>query len=116
MTVGGCAMSSTGVNAMHACLSDQVVESLLRGNMGFDGVVISECLELELLSRNIGVQGGTVMAVDAGCDQIIVCRSYTGQQEAFNGLKLGLENGLITEWRLRQSLRRMLELQARCTS
>lgn len=101
---------------MHACLSDQVVESLLRGNMGFDGVVISECLELELLSRNIGVQGGTVMAVDAGCDQIIVCRSYTGQQEAFNGLKLGLENGLITEWRLRQSLRRMLELQARCTS
>lgn len=109
-------MSSTGVNAMHACLSDQVVDNLLRGKMGFDGVVISECLELEPLGRNIGVQGGTVMAVNAGCDQIIVCRSYTGQQAAFNGLKLGLENGLITEWRLRQSLRRMLELKAKYTS
>lgn len=116
MMVGGCAMSSTGVNAMHACLSDQVVEGLLRGKMGFDGVVISECLELEPLGRNIGVQGGTVMAVNAGCDQIIVCRSYTAQQEAFNGLRLGLENGLITEWRLRQSLRRILGLKASCTS
>jgi len=116
MMVGGCAMSSTGVNAMHACLSDQVVDNLLRGKLGFDGIVISECLELEALSRNIGVQGGTVMALNAGCDQIIVCRSYTGQQEAFNGLKLGLENGLITEWRLRQSLRRMLDLKVRYTS
>ena len=116
MMVGGCAMSSAGVNVMHACLSEQVVDNLLRIKLGFDGVVISECLEMEALSHNIGVGGGTVMAFNAGCDLVLVCRSYTGQQEAINGLKLGLENGVITEARLRRSLRRMLEIKANCTS
>ncbi|KAK3172054.1 hypothetical protein OEA41_004138 [Lepraria neglecta] len=116
MMVGGCAMSSAGVNVMHACLSEQVVDNLLRIKLGFDGVVISECLEMEALSHNIGVGGGTVMAFSAGCDLVLVCRSYTGQQEAINGLKLGLENGVITEARLRRSLRRMLEIKANCTS
>ena len=116
MMVGGCAMSSAGVNVMHACLSEQVVDDLLRIKLGFDGVVISECLEMEALSHNIGVGGGTVMAFNAGCDLVLVCRSYTGQQEAINGLKVGLENGVITEARLRQSLRRMLEIKSNFTS
>lgn len=113
MMVGGCAMSSAGVNAMHACLSEQVVEQLLRQNLGFDGVVISECLEMEALSHNIGVAGGTVMAINAGCDLVLVCKSWTGQQEAFNGLKVGLEEGVINQARLRQSLKRMLEIKAK---
>ena len=114
MMVGGCAMSSAGVNAMHACLSEQVVDDLLRQNLGFDGVVISECLEMEALSHNIGVGGGTVMAVNAGCDLILVCKSWTGQQEAINGLKVGLENGVITHSRLRLSLNRILNVKAQC--
>jgi len=66
MMVGGCAMSSQGLEVMHACLSDQVVDGLLRNDLKFDGVVISECLEMEALSHNIGVGGGTTMAVQAG--------------------------------------------------
>jgi len=113
MMVGGCAMSSAGVNAMHACLSEQVVDQLLRQNLGFDGVVISECLEMEALSHNVGITGGTVMAVNAGCDLVLVCRSWTGQQEAFNGLKIGLEQGVINQARLRQSLKRILDMKAK---
>ncbi len=116
MMVGGCAMSSAGVNVMHACLSEQVVDELLREDLGFDGVVVSECLEMEALSHNIGVGGGTVMAVKAGCDVVLICRSFNFQQEAINGLKQGLENGMITKSRIKQSLRRMLEMKAKCTS
>ena len=116
MMVGGCAMSSAGVEAMHACLSDQVVDGLLRQEMGFKGVVVSECLEMEALSHNIGVGGGTVMAVNAGCDLILVCRSFSGQQEAFSGLKTGLDNDLITHERVQQSLARMLHMKAKCMS
>lgn len=114
MMVGGCAMSSAGVEAMHACLSDQVVDALLREELGFDGVVVSECLEMEALSQNIGVGGGTVMAINAGCDLILVCRSVSGQKEAFNGLKAGLENGVITKSRIQQSLNRVLQMKAKC--
>ncbi|KAI4762641.1 glycoside hydrolase [Aureobasidium sp. EXF-12344] len=55
--VGGCAMSSAGLNVMHACLSDRVVDGLLRKELGFDGVVVSECLEMDSLCQNIGVNG-----------------------------------------------------------
>ncbi|KAH0397170.1 glycoside hydrolase family 3 protein, partial [Aureobasidium melanogenum] len=69
--VGGCAMSSAGLNVMHACLSDRVVDGLLRKELGFDGVVVSECLEMDSLCQNIGVNGGTVMAANAGCDILL---------------------------------------------
>lgn len=116
MMVGGCAMSSPGLNVMHACLSDQVVDGLLRTDLKFDGVVVSECLEMEALSHNIGVGGGTVMAVNAGCDIVLLCRSYSHQLEAINGFKLGLENDNITKERVRQSLRRVLAMKEKCTS
>ncbi|KAI9371940.1 glycoside hydrolase superfamily [Aspergillus egyptiacus] len=116
MMVGGVSISSAGVNVMHACLSEQVVDDLLRKDMKFDGVVVSECLEMEALTHNIGVGGGTVMAKNAGCDIVLLCRSFQVQQEAINGLKLGVENGIISRARIEQSLRRVLALKGRCTS
>lgn len=116
MMVGGVAMSSAGVNVMHACLSEQVVDGLLRKDLKFDGVVVSECLEMEALTHNIGMGGGTVMAMKAGCDLILLCRSYQFQLEALNGLKLGVENGMISRSRITQSLHRILSMKARCTT
>lgn len=116
MMVGGVSMSSAGMNVMHACLSDQVVDELLRKDLKFQGVVVSECLEMEALTHNIGVGGGTVMAKNAGCDIVLLCRSFPVQQEAINGLKLGVENGIIGRGRIEQSLRRVLNLKSRVTS
>lgn len=116
MMVGGCAMSSAGLNAMHACLSEQVVDGLLRSDLKFDGVVVSECLEMEALSHNIGVGGGTVMAVNAGCDVVLLCRSFSVQQEAIKGLKTGIENSMISKDRIYDSLRRVLTMKLKCTS
>jgi beta-N-acetylhexosaminidase len=104
------------MNVMHACLSDQVVDDLLRNDLGFDGVTISECLEMDALSHDIGVRGGTVMAVEAGCDLVLLCRSFAVQQEAISGLKLGIENGMISRERINLSLRRILRLKSKCTS
>ena len=116
MMVGGCAMSSAGLNAMHACLSEQVVDGLLRSDLKFDGVVVSECLEMEALSHNIGVGGGTVMAVNAGCDVVLLCRSFSVQQEAIKGLKTGIDNSMISKDRIYNSLRRVLTMKSKCTS
>lgn len=115
MMVGGCAMSSAGVNVMHACLSEQVVDTLLRDDLGFDGVVMSECLEMEALSQNIGVGGGTIMAVNAGCDLVLLCRLFSVQQESIRYLKLGYQDGAISTDRIRKSLKRVLDLKATCT-
>ncbi|KAH6678560.1 glycoside hydrolase superfamily [Halenospora varia] len=116
MMVGGCAIANAAMNVMHACLSNQVVDDLLRNDLNFNGVTISECLEMDALSHDIGVRGGTVMAVEAGCDLVLLCRSFAVQQEAISGLKLGIENGMISRERINISLRRILELKSKCTN
>ncbi|EAT90759.2 hypothetical protein SNOG_02547 [Parastagonospora nodorum SN15] len=116
MMVGGCAMSSAGLNAMHACLSEQVVDELLRKDLQFNGVVVSECLEMDALSHNIGVGGGTVMAVNAGCDVVLLCRAVSLQQEGLKGLKTGVETEMVSKQRIYDSLSRVLAMKAKCTS
>ena len=116
MFVGGCGIANPSMNVGHACLSDQVVDDLLRNELGFRGVAFSECLEMEALSHDIGVKGGTVMAVEAGCDIVMLCRAYDVQLEAIAGLKLGYANGILTRDRIYTSLRRVLHLKNGCTS
>lgn len=116
MMVGGCAMANASMNVMHACLSDQVVDELLRNDLGFNGVTISECLEMDALSHDIGVRGGTVMAMEAGCDLVLLCRSFSNQQEAISGMKLGIENDMISRERIMLSLKRVLTLKSKCTN
>ncbi|KZL81856.1 glycosyl hydrolase family 3 n terminal domain-containing protein, partial [Colletotrichum incanum] len=116
MFVGGCGISNPSMNVSHACLSNQVVDDLLREELGFDGVAISECLEMESLTHELGVQNGVVMAVEAGCDLVLLCRAYDVQLEAIKGLKLGVENGIFTKERIYTSLKRVLRLKDTCTS
>ncbi|KAK4103309.1 glycoside hydrolase family 3 protein [Parathielavia hyrcaniae] len=116
MFVGGCGITNPSMSVNHACLSDQVVDDLLRNELGFQGVAISECLEMEGLRNEIGVKTGTVMAVEAGCDLVMLCRAYDVQLEAISGLKLGVENELLTKERIYTSLRRVLRLKKSCTS
>ncbi|KAI0022924.1 glycoside hydrolase family 3 protein [Xylariomycetidae sp. FL0641] len=116
MFVGGCGIQNAGMNVMHACLSDQVVDDLLRNELGFKGVAISECLEMQSLIQEYGVKGGTVMAVEAGNDLVLLCRAHDVQLEAISGLKLGIENGIISKERVFTSLRRVLRLKSVCTS
>ncbi|KAI0540269.1 glycoside hydrolase family 3 protein [Xylaria digitata] len=116
MFIGGCGIQNAGMNVTHACLSDQVVDDLLRNDLGFKGVAISECLEMQSLIQEYGVKGGTVMAVEAGNDLILLCRAHDIQLEAISGLKLGIENGIISKKRIYTSLRRVLKLKNACTS
>ncbi|KAK0743367.1 glycoside hydrolase family 3 protein [Schizothecium vesticola] len=116
MFVGGCGISNPSMSVNHACLSEQVVDDLLRNELGFAGVAISECLEMEALRTEIGVKTGTVMAVEAGCDLVLLCRAYDVQLEAIAGLKLGVENELITKERIYTSLKRVLRMKVTCTS
>ena len=116
MFVGGCGIANPSMKVAHACLSEQVVDELLREELGFsEGVVISECLEMEALQTEMGVRTGTIMAVQAGCDLVLLCRAYDVQLEAISGLKLGLENEVLTKERIFKSLRRILKMKRGCT-
>lgn len=113
--VGDVAVTSSEMSATHACLSERIVDGLLRKEMGFKGVVVSECLELSL-SRDIGIQGAAVMGVRAGCDLVMVCRSLSLQTEALQGLELGIEGGTLEASKVEAAVSRILDLKSRCTS
>jgi beta-N-acetylhexosaminidase len=113
--VGDVAVTSSEMSATHACLSERIVDGLLRKEMGFKGVVVSECLELSL-SRDIGIQGAAVMGVRAGCDLVLVCRSLSLQTEALQGLELGIEGGTLEATKVEAAVSRILALKSRCTS
>ncbi len=69
MLVGACSMPNFASSPItHACLSKPVVKDLLREELHFDGVIMSDCLEIEALYENLGVGQAAIMGANAGCD------------------------------------------------
>jgi beta-N-acetylhexosaminidase len=57
-----------------ATLSRQVVTELLRRDVGFRGVVFSDDLEMKAVADGWGVPEAACLAVEAGCDAVLVCK------------------------------------------
>ncbi|KAJ9148983.1 Glycoside hydrolase family 3 protein [Pleurostoma richardsiae] len=112
----GCAISSIGPKFMHACFSRKVVTDLLRHQLGYEGVAVSECLEMESIANHIGVGQATVMGVHAGCDILTICQSLPLQLEAFASLSLALENGALSWDLVQKSVDRVIRLRSTHTS
>jgi beta-N-acetylhexosaminidase len=56
-----------------ATLSRAVVTGLLREQLGFSGIIFSDDLEMKAVSETYGVAQAACMAIDAGCDQVLIC-------------------------------------------
>ena len=53
-------------------LSRGILTDLLRGELGFDGLIVTDGIEMRAISGTYGIERGTVLAVAAGCDAICV--------------------------------------------
>jgi beta-N-acetylhexosaminidase len=69
-----------------ATLSSWFLQQLLRDNMGYEGVVVSDDLEMGALSRYGSIAERALAAVQAGCDALLVCSSLDHALEARNAL------------------------------
>ena len=58
------------LDSVPATLSEAVVTGLLRGELGFDGAVVSDALEMRAISARAGIEGGAVRALAAGVDAL----------------------------------------------
>ena len=58
-----------------ATLSPHVVQALLREELGFTGVILSDDLEMQALAKTYSVTDAAVQAIAAGCDAVLVCRA-----------------------------------------
>ncbi|MHB8596059.1 MAG: glycoside hydrolase family 3 protein [Ktedonobacteraceae bacterium] len=99
-----------------ATLSHAVVTELLRKKLGFEGLIISDCMEMQAVSATIGSEQGTVRALRAGIDLVLISHTFTRQQGSIEAIKVALQNGALSEERIQEAAERVLQLKARSLS
>ena len=69
-----------------ATMSGRILRDLLRGELKYEGLVVSDDLEMKAVADRYSVADAAVAAVRAGCDAVLVCAQESAQLEAFEAL------------------------------
>lgn len=93
-------------------LSSTFITGLLRGELGFDGLVITDDLEMGAIVRNYGIGDACVMALDAGADMLAICADPEKIREGYQAVLDAVESGAISEKRFEAALSRIASLKA----
>ncbi len=102
--------------ALPATLSPTVVRGLLRERLGFKGVIISDCMEMSAITKTVGSERGTLMALQAGHDLVLVSHTYERQKAGLAMLKVALQSGELAPEDVRRAAQRVLQLKERYTT
>jgi len=94
-----------------ASLSDIIVGKQLRGQMNYDGVVMTDDLTMGAITKQYGLAEAAVAAIDAGSDIVLVAHGYDNERQVFEALRSAVRNGRLTEARIDESVRRILTLK-----
>ena len=76
-------------------LSKVLLTDVLRKEMNFEGLIISDGMEMNAIKDYYGIGEGCVMALNAGCDILLLCHEYELQKEAFDKVKQAVLDGRI---------------------
>ncbi|MBP3755285.1 MAG: glycoside hydrolase family 3 [Lachnospiraceae bacterium] len=91
-----------------ALFSYPLITGVLRHELGFNGVVISDSLQMKAMTDHYGAADIPVMAVVAGCDILLM---PTDLEVTVSSLEAAVQNGVISEERINESVRRILILK-----
>lgn len=97
-----------------ATVSRAIVTDVLRGELGFDGVVITDSFTMGGLVARYEVQEAAIRAVEAGVDVILLKDDNALRGEVFYGLVDAVKSGRIGERRVEESVARVLRIKERC--
>ena len=88
-----------------ASLSKELITDKLRGELGYDGIVISDSLAMKAISKNYRSADAALMAFEAGTDIILMPNDYIA---AFNAVLDAVQSGRISEKRVDESVFKIL--------
>jgi beta-N-acetylhexosaminidase len=96
-----------------ATLSPAIITGLLRKTLGYDGVVITDCLEMHGVAKKWGSAEAAVLAAIAGADVLLACHTETTQNEIQQALLKAFHTGRLTEARINEANRRVARAKAK---
>ena len=103
------AVKVTSIDANHpVSLSKPIITDWLRKEMGFDGVVITDDIEVGAAVAGMSIEDYAVRTINAGSDMVIVCKHAKHIKDVHDALTQAVENGTISEARLDESVRRIM--------
>lgn len=91
-----------------ATLSEMMITDILRGEMGFDGMVITDALNMGAITAQYSSSEAAVAALNAGADMLLMPEDF---QSAYKGVLSAVESGTVSEARIDESVRRILEVK-----
>jgi beta-N-acetylhexosaminidase len=90
-----------------ATLSRRVISGMLRDELGYRGVVFSDDLEMKAIAREYQVPSAAVMAIEAGCDGVLVCSGdHETQAAALEALIHAVEDERLSVSRVDEAMAR----------
>ena len=91
-----------------ATLSPTIVTGILREELGYQGVILSDDLEMKAIARTYAVPDAAVQAIAAGCDGLLICSGDIAlQAETLEALVHAVEQGRISYKRLEDAQTRL---------
>ena len=102
------------IDADHpSSLSKAIITDWLRKDMGYNGVVVTDDMDMGALAKHYTFGDMAVQSILAGSDILLVCHEYEHMQEAYNGLMKAVKDGRISKERLDESVKRILLMKMR---
>ena len=89
-------------------LSKKVITDILRGELGFEGVVITDALDMTAITEYYTTEEAAVMALEAGADMLLMPDDF---EKAYNAVLAAVQDGTISEERINESLDRIYRVK-----
>jgi beta-N-acetylhexosaminidase len=91
-----------------ATLSKKILTDLLRGEMGFDGIIVSDAIGMAAILKKWPLPLACAMAIKAGVDTILLKADDESRSQCLFGIKKAVEEGMLSEERVNDAVRRLL--------
>lgn len=96
-----------------ASLSSKIIGELLRGEMKYQGIVITDDLTMGAIMKNYDLATAAVDTINAGSDILLIAHGYDNEKRAIESLLDHVKKGKIQETRIDESVYRILALKAK---
>lgn len=99
----------TSLSKYPASISKEIMTDLLRNKLNYQGLIVSDCMEMKAIQNNYTTPKGALLGLLSGCDIVLVTHSQDLQEETFAYLYDAYEKGILTEDIINEKVERILK-------
>jgi beta-N-acetylhexosaminidase len=96
-----------------ATLSREIVHDLLRVDLEFDGLIMTDCMEMHAVSKHFGIEESVIMSLEAGVDILLISHTLETQISSINAVTQAVKDGRLDEEMIDKAVDRILKYKSR---